>query len=164
MPTPGTTTREATRGLHPWQGETNLNYTGPKPPYDLLGGGSEILLAEVAALGRDSGGSRPAGAGAGDVCGGPAQTKELVDHGAEGAGRPAHGGVFHARPDGGARHRDQGLRRSDASSSTTNSSRRSRPATRRPSTARNGNRPLGRRMRRASASWRRRAAHWAIGW
>jgi hydrogenase large subunit len=23
-------------GLHPWQGETNLNYTGPKPPYDLL--------------------------------------------------------------------------------------------------------------------------------
>ena len=23
-------------GLHPWQGETSFNYTGPKPPYDLL--------------------------------------------------------------------------------------------------------------------------------
>jgi len=23
-------------GLHPWAGETNLNYTGPQPPYDLL--------------------------------------------------------------------------------------------------------------------------------
>ncbi len=23
-------------GLHPWQGETNLNYTGPEPPYDQL--------------------------------------------------------------------------------------------------------------------------------
>jgi hydrogenase large subunit len=23
-------------GLHPWQGETNFNYTGPKPPYELL--------------------------------------------------------------------------------------------------------------------------------
>jgi hydrogenase large subunit len=23
-------------GLHPWQGETKLNYTGPEPPYDLL--------------------------------------------------------------------------------------------------------------------------------
>ena len=23
-------------GLHPWDGETNLNYTGPKPPYDYL--------------------------------------------------------------------------------------------------------------------------------
>ena len=23
-------------GLHPWQGETVFNYTGPKPPYDLL--------------------------------------------------------------------------------------------------------------------------------
>ena len=23
-------------GLHPWKGETTLNYTGPKPPYDLL--------------------------------------------------------------------------------------------------------------------------------
>ena len=23
-------------GLHPWMGETNLNYTGPKPPYDHL--------------------------------------------------------------------------------------------------------------------------------
>jgi hydrogenase large subunit len=25
-----------TAGLHPWQGETNLNYTGPKPPYEHL--------------------------------------------------------------------------------------------------------------------------------
>lgn len=23
-------------GLHPWEGETNLNYTGPKPPYEFL--------------------------------------------------------------------------------------------------------------------------------
>ena len=23
-------------GLHPWKGETNINYTGPKPPYDNL--------------------------------------------------------------------------------------------------------------------------------
>ena len=23
-------------GLHPWEGETNANYTGPKPPYDFL--------------------------------------------------------------------------------------------------------------------------------
>ncbi len=23
-------------GLHPWQGETNLNFTGPQPPYDFL--------------------------------------------------------------------------------------------------------------------------------
>lgn len=24
------------KGLHPWKGETKLNYTGPKPPYDFL--------------------------------------------------------------------------------------------------------------------------------
>jgi hydrogenase large subunit len=24
------------KGLHPWEGETNINYTGPKPPYDFL--------------------------------------------------------------------------------------------------------------------------------
>lgn len=24
------------KGLHPWDGETKLNYTGPKPPYDFL--------------------------------------------------------------------------------------------------------------------------------
>jgi len=24
------------KGLHPWDGETNINYTGPKPPYDYL--------------------------------------------------------------------------------------------------------------------------------
>ena len=24
------------KGLHPWKGETELNYTGPKPPYDYL--------------------------------------------------------------------------------------------------------------------------------
>lgn len=24
------------KGLHPWKGETKLNYTGPKPPYDYL--------------------------------------------------------------------------------------------------------------------------------
>ena len=23
-------------GLHPWKGETNFNYTGPKPPYEYL--------------------------------------------------------------------------------------------------------------------------------
>ncbi len=23
-------------GLHPWEGETNFDYTGPKPPYDYL--------------------------------------------------------------------------------------------------------------------------------
>ncbi|MBK7096731.1 MAG: nickel-dependent hydrogenase large subunit [Saprospiraceae bacterium] len=24
------------KGLHPWMGETDINYTGPKPPYDML--------------------------------------------------------------------------------------------------------------------------------
>ncbi|HEX5743746.1 MAG TPA: nickel-dependent hydrogenase large subunit [Flavobacteriaceae bacterium] len=24
------------KGKHPWEGETNINYTGPKPPYDFL--------------------------------------------------------------------------------------------------------------------------------
>jgi len=24
------------KGLHPWEGETNINYTGPKPPFDYL--------------------------------------------------------------------------------------------------------------------------------
>ncbi len=24
------------KGLHPWEGETNINYTGPKPPYEYL--------------------------------------------------------------------------------------------------------------------------------
>lgn len=27
---------EGDGGLHPWQGETNVNYTGPKPPYEHL--------------------------------------------------------------------------------------------------------------------------------
>ena len=26
----------AEKGLHPWEGQTNLHYTGPKPPYDQL--------------------------------------------------------------------------------------------------------------------------------
>ena len=36
-PIPGTSTPAATtRALHPWDGETKLNYTGPKPPYEQL--------------------------------------------------------------------------------------------------------------------------------
>ena len=34
--TPGTSTRTARHALHPWDGETKLNYTGPKPPYEQL--------------------------------------------------------------------------------------------------------------------------------
>ena len=29
---------DASRGLHPWDGETNIKYTGPKPPFDTLAG------------------------------------------------------------------------------------------------------------------------------
>ncbi len=29
------------KGLHPWEGETNPNYTGPKPPYEFLDTGPE---------------------------------------------------------------------------------------------------------------------------
>jgi len=45
------------KGLHPYDGETNLNYTGPKPPYDHL---NVDELAQVPALeGQGDGGRSP---------------------------------------------------------------------------------------------------------
>ncbi len=29
-------------GIHPWAGETKLNYTGPKPPFETLKGTQNI--------------------------------------------------------------------------------------------------------------------------
>jgi len=73
-----------TQGLHPFKGETELNYTGPKPPYTHLeveqkyswlksprwqGKAMEVgPLARVLLMYADKG------------CGGHAQTKELVDY------------------------------------------------------------------------------------
>lgn len=72
------------QGLHPFKGETELNYTGPKPPYTHLeveqkyswlksprwqGKAMEVgPLARVLLMYADKG------------CGGHAQTKELVDY------------------------------------------------------------------------------------
>jgi hydrogenase large subunit len=54
-------------GLHPWVGETALNYSGPKPPYDFLNVDSKYL-AEDSPLERQSHGSRPPGQSTGRVC------------------------------------------------------------------------------------------------
>jgi hydrogenase large subunit len=35
-------------GLHPWSGETNLNYTGPKPPFETLEGYEKYSFLETA--------------------------------------------------------------------------------------------------------------------
>ena len=37
-------------GLHPWKGETEFNYTGPKPPYEQLDVERQIFVAEDTAL------------------------------------------------------------------------------------------------------------------
>ena len=68
-PTPGTSTADGdAAGKHPWDGETKLNYTGPKPPYEQLDVRAEVQLAEDAALEGPPDGGRPAGAPAGGLC------------------------------------------------------------------------------------------------
>ena len=55
-------------GLHPYKGETNLHYTGPKPPFTQLDVDRRLFLAEVAALERQGDGGRPARARADALC------------------------------------------------------------------------------------------------
>ena len=44
-------------GLHPYAGQTNLNYTGPTPPFDQLDVGAQLFVDEGAALeGQGDGG------------------------------------------------------------------------------------------------------------
>ena len=43
-------------GIHPWAGETNLNYTGPKPPFETLEGLREVFVPEDSALERPGNG------------------------------------------------------------------------------------------------------------
>ena len=100
-------------GLHPYDGETNLAYSGPKPPYDQLdvdksyswvksprwrGKAVEVgPLARVLML----------------YAKGHQQTRELAGYGAEKA-RPAAGGdVLDSRPHGGPHAGDKNHRRPD---------------------------------------------------
>ena len=79
-PTPGTIRAAATTAaLHPFEGETQPNYTGPEPAVRAPRHRQEVLLAEVAALRRRADGSRTAGAHAGRLRLGPCA--------GEGAGR-----------------------------------------------------------------------------
>ena len=55
-------------GLHPWAGETKINYTGPKPPFDTLEGSDQVLLPEDAAVEGKPHGSGPAGAPRSGIC------------------------------------------------------------------------------------------------
>ena len=46
--TPGTPTRAATAwGMHPWAGETKINYTGPKPPFESLEGSDKYSFLKT---------------------------------------------------------------------------------------------------------------------
>ena len=55
-------------GMHPWAGETKINYTGPEAAVRDAGGIRQVLVPEDAALERERDGSGSAGAAAGFVC------------------------------------------------------------------------------------------------
>ena len=55
-------------GLHPYRGETKLNYSGPPPPVPASGYLGELFLAQVAALEGPRHGGGTAGARADAVC------------------------------------------------------------------------------------------------
>ncbi len=145
-------------GLHPWEGETIFNYTGPTPPFEQLDVEAEVLLAQGAPLERHAGGGRSARARARDVRGRPRADGRARRLGARDAGGAHRGRVLDARPDGGSRDRDQGVRRPPADALRRPHGRdrgREDPDLQRRAV---GAALLAERARRGSASWRRRAA------
>ena len=101
-------------GLHPYDGETRLNYTGPQPPYQYLDVEKQLLLAQVAALEGQGHGGRPARADADAVRDGQCAGEGTGRLDAREARRADAGAVLDARPHRGAHARDQDLRRRDA--------------------------------------------------
>jgi hydrogenase large subunit len=66
-------------GLHPWKGETNFNYTGPKPPYDLLNVDQKYSWLKAPRWAETPMEVGPLARVLAMYAGGHAQTKELVD-------------------------------------------------------------------------------------
>ncbi len=149
--------------LHPWEGVTEANYTGPKPPYKQLGRKRRVLLAEGAALEGPRHGSGAAGAHAGRLCQRPRRIQRSGHRGVGPAQAGTSGAVLHARP--------HGRPRPGNPAGCQLAARRVRPADRQPEMRRHshrrhtgcGIRRPGRRTAKASASKRRRAARSATG-
>jgi len=66
-------------GLHPWKGETNFNYTGPKPPYDLLEVEKKYSWLKAPRWGETPMEVGPLARVLAMYAGGHEQTKELVN-------------------------------------------------------------------------------------
>ena len=66
-------------GLHPWQGETEFNYTGPKPPYDYLNVDQKYSWLKAPRWAETPMEVGPLARVLAMYAGGHAQTKELVD-------------------------------------------------------------------------------------
>ena len=56
------------KGIHPWAGETNINYTGPKPPFETLEGYEKYSFLKTPRWKENADGSGPAGAPARLLC------------------------------------------------------------------------------------------------
>jgi hydrogenase large subunit len=66
-------------GLHPWNGETTFNYTGPKPPYDFLNVDQKYSWLKSPRWAETPMEVGPLARVLAMYAGGHAQTKELVD-------------------------------------------------------------------------------------
>ncbi len=137
---------------HPWDGETKLNYTGPKPPYEQLDVQQKYSWLKTPRWKghADGGGS------AGRACSSPTRrdarrSRRSSTSALKALDVPVDGALLDAGPHGGARPRDQAGRAAGRWSSTTSCSPTSRTATRAPPTCRSGSRRRGRPRPRASA-------------
>ena len=151
------------QGLHPYDGETKLNYTGPQAAVHAARRRAGVLLAQVTTLARQGDGGRAAGAHA--------------DAGARRATRrPRNWSTTRSRRwtcrSRRCTRRSAAPRRAPSRprsspmpcrAGTTSWWRTSRRATRGLSTTNSGSPAPGRRTRAAQASWRRRAARSATG-
>ena len=100
--------------LHPYEGETKPNYTGPTPPWDVPAGARQVHVDEVAALQRPADAGRAAGADARRLRVRAQGSAGERQHGTEDARRRTGRALLHARPHRRARHRDAAPGRPDA--------------------------------------------------
>ena len=109
--TPGTSTRDESKGLHPFDGVTDPNFVlgkdtkGTRTNIENIDENAEVLLGQVAALEGQCGRSRPAGPLHRRLRARPQGHQGAGRRRAEGARRADHGAVLDARPHRGARAR-----------------------------------------------------------
>ena len=98
-------------GLHPWQGETTFNYTGPKPPYDQLEVEQKYSWLKAPRWNDVAVEVGPLARVLAMYATGNQQVQELTNAVLKTLNAPITRRLLDAGPHGRACHRDQGLRR-----------------------------------------------------